>query len=48
MKASPDEERVTINVVYCQQNPNGTATTSNGEKKGCGDEIAYMYESGRN
>ena len=40
--ASPDEQRVTINVVYCQQNPNGTVTTGNGEKKGCSDEIAYM------
>lgn len=31
--ASPDDQRVTINVVYCQQNPNGTVTTGNGEKK---------------
>jgi hypothetical protein len=42
MMAGPDEQRVTINVVYCQQNPNGTVTTGNGEKKGCSDEIAYM------
>jgi hypothetical protein len=33
MVSPDDEERVTINVVYCQQNPNGTVTTSNGEKK---------------
>ncbi len=42
MMASPDEQRVAVNIVYCQQNPNGTVTTGNGEKKGCSDELAYM------
>jgi hypothetical protein len=42
MMVSPDEERVTVNVVYCQQNPNGTVTTGNGEKQGCTDELARV------
>jgi hypothetical protein len=42
MMVSPDEERVTVNVVYCQQNPNGTVTTGNGEKRGCTDELAHV------
>jgi hypothetical protein len=39
---NPEEERVTINVVYCQQNPNGVVTTGKGEKQGCSDEIAHV------
>jgi hypothetical protein len=39
---SSDEQRVTINVVYCQLNPNGTVTAGNGEKQGCADEIAHV------
>jgi hypothetical protein len=39
---NPEEERITINVVYCQQNPNGVVTTGNGEKQGCADEIAHV------
>jgi hypothetical protein len=42
MMVSPDEERVTVNVVYCQQNPNGTVTTGNGEKQGCTDELSRV------
>jgi hypothetical protein len=42
MMVSPDEERVTVNVVYCQQNTNGTVTTGNGEKRGCTDELAHV------
>ncbi len=39
---NPEEERITVNVVYCQQNPNGIVTTGNGEKQGCSDEIAHV------
>jgi len=42
MMANPDEQRIAINVVFCQQNPNGIVTTGNGEKRGCADEIAYV------
>jgi hypothetical protein len=40
--ANPEEERITINVVYCQQNPNGIVTTGSGEKQSCSDEIAHV------
>src|SRR5208283_6042616 len=42
LMANPNEERITINVVYCQLNPNGTVTTGTGEKQGCSEEIARV------
>ena len=37
-----NEQRVTVNVVYCQQNPNGIVTTGTGEKQNCNDELAHV------